>query len=404
MKSLINKVLFLGLLISLKLTLIMAGTIAPSSSAEQNLFAADLLSVIVDEKSSENVVYSPASIQTALALAYMGAEGETQEEMRKALKIGQEEDKSVVAQRYGNFLKSAFGKTKENAPQLKMANRLYINDQLKVLPHYNKIAQDNFQAKAETLDFNKGQEVAEQINKWVEQETENKIKNLLQPDAVNSDTSAILVNAIYFKGKWLKPFSKDTTMKRAFHTNNKENQEVDMMYQDDDFGYVDLPELKAKALELPYENSDISMLIILPDDKEGLAELEKKLKGVDLNVITSKMQEESVDVLLPKFRIEFDIDLKEPLKKLGLNSMFSQTANFKGLFDSTVPQKISDVKHKAFLDVNEAGSEAAAATYLKIVPMSLNLNQKKFIADHPFVFAIRSKTSVYFAGHVAKIE
>ncbi|KAM7342274.1 serine protease inhibitor 42Dd-like isoform 1-T1 [Cochliomyia hominivorax] len=401
MKTSVTTVLLLGLLISLKLTLIKAGTIASSSSAEQNLFAADLLSVIVDKRSSENVVYSPASIQTALALAYMGAEGETQEEMRKALKIGQVENKSVVAQRYGNFLKSSFGKSKEKAPQLKMANRLYVNDHLKVLPQYNKIAQDNFQAKTETLDFTKGKEVAQKINKWVEQETENKIKNLLQPDAVNNDTSAILVNAIYFKGIWFYPFSNESTTKRSFYINNKESQQVDMMFQDGSFGYVQLRDLKASALELSYENSDISMLIILPNDKEGLAALEQNLKGVDLNDITKNMNEQNVEVYLPKFRIEFNIDLKEPLRELGLNSMFSNSANFRSLFDSAVPQKISEIKHKAFLEVNEAGSEAYAATKLTLVPHILSI---KFIADHPFFFAIRSKTSVYFAGHVVKFE
>ncbi|XP_065369236.1 serine protease inhibitor 42Dd isoform X2 [Calliphora vicina] len=381
----------------------MAGTIAPSESASRNLFAADLFSVIVDKKSSENIVYSPASIQTCLALAYNGAEGETAEEMRKVLKLGQG-NKTHVAEKYGEFLKTAFKQTKANekAPQLKMANRLYVNDHLKVKTQFNKIAQDFFDSQAENVDFSQSQKVVEKINNWVAQQTENKIKDLLQADAVDGDTSAVLVNAIYFKAKWLHPFSEATTSKATFHLNSKQNMEVDTMYTDDRFGYVELPELQATALEMPYENSDISMLIILPNEIEGLEKLESKLRGVDLNDITSKMFVKSVDVFLPKFRLEFDINLKEPLNKLGLSSIFSQSANFSSLFDSPVPQRISEVKHKAFLDVNEAGSEAAAATYMKIVPMSLNLDQQTFRADHPFVFAIRSKTAVYFAGHVVK--
>ncbi|XP_037825047.1 serine protease inhibitor 42Dd isoform X2 [Lucilia sericata] len=381
----------------------MAGTIAPSESASRNLFAADLFSVIVDNKINENIVYSPASIQTCLALAFTGAEGETAEEMRKVLKLGLG-NKTQVAEKYGEFLKAAFKprQSNEKGPQLKMANRVYVNNEIKLLPQFNKIAQDYFQSQAENVDFSQREAVVEQINNWVAQQTENKIKDLLTPDALNDDTSAVLVNAIYFKGKWLHPFSEITTSKADFHLNSKQKLEVDTMYTDDRFGYVELPELEATALEMPYENSDLSMLIILPKQIDGLEKLESNLKGLDLNDITSKMLVESVDVFLPKFRIEFDIDLKEPLKKMGMSSIFSSSANFSGLFDTSVPHKISDVKHKAFLDVNEAGSEAAAATYLKIVPMSLNLEQKTFRADHPFVFAIRSKTAVYFAGHVAK--
>ncbi|XP_046810747.1 serine protease inhibitor 42Dd-like isoform X2 [Lucilia cuprina] len=398
-----NILLIETILLSHQYNYIMAGTIAPSESANRNLFAADLFSVIVDKKTNENIVYSPASIQTCLALAYTGAEGETAEEMRKVLKLGVG-NKTQVAEKYGEFLKTAFthSKSEEKGPQLKMANRVYVNNQLKLLPQFNKIAQDYFQSQAENVDFTQSEAVAKQINNWVAQQTENKIQDLLTPDAVNGDTSAVLVNAIYFKGKWLNPFSEITTSKADFHLNSKQKLEVDTMYTDDRFGYVELPELKATALEMPYENSELSMLIILPNEIEGLEKLEENLKGLDLNDITSKMSVESVDVFLPKFRIEFDIDLKEPLKKMGMSSIFSSSANFSALFDTSTPQKISDVKHKAFLDVNEAGSEAAAATYLKIVPMSLNLDQKTFRADHPFVFAIRSKTAVYFAGHVAK--
>lgn len=296
----------------------MAGKIALSDTASGNLFAADLLSVVVDKKYTQNIVYSPASIQTCMALAFIGAEGQTAQEMRKVLKLG-EGDKIQVAEKYGEFLKTAFKQSKspDNAPQLNMANRMYVNDNIKISPQFNQIAQDYFEAKAENVDFSQSKTVVEKINNWVEEQTENKIKNLMQPDAVDGDTSAVLVNAIYFNGKWLYPFSKISTEKTTFHMNSKQKLEVDTMYTDDSFGYVELPEFEAKALEMPYENSDISMLIILPNDMEGLEKLENKLKAVDLNVISSKMSVQDVDVFLPKFRIEFDIDLKEPLMKVS---------------------------------------------------------------------------------------
>uniref|UniRef100_A0A1I8Q6X4 Serpin domain-containing protein n=1 Tax=Stomoxys calcitrans TaxID=35570 RepID=A0A1I8Q6X4_STOCA len=399
--SLIRAVLTLGL-ISSTLHCTMAGTIAPSTSASRNLFAADLFGVISLKQLYENVVYSPASIQTCLALASLGAEAETAKELRQVLYLG-EGEKRQVAENYGDFLRVVFKNPKANGPILKMANRLYVNQNLKINDDFNKIANEFFDAKAENVNFENARDAVNNINSWVEQQTEHKIKNLLTPQSVDGDTSSVLVNAIYFKAKWRNPFSVTSTAKNNFKINSKQQVQVDMMYQDDKFKYADLPEYNAKALEMPYENSDLSMLLILPNEVEGLAQLESQLKGKDLNEIASKLTQADVDVFLPKFRIEFDIDLKEPLKKMGLTTMFSNAANFRGLFaDGSVAQKISDVKHKAFLDVNEAGSEAAAATYLKIVPMSLNMDQKNFRADHPFVFAIRSPTAVYFAGHLAK--
>ncbi|XP_075165261.1 serine protease inhibitor 42Dd-like [Haematobia irritans] len=379
---------------------IMAGTIPPSAQATRNLFAADLFGTIAPERISENVVYSPASIQTCLALAFTGAEAETAQEMRKVLHLG-EGDRSQVAQNYGEFLKNTFQNPKTNGAILKMANRIYVNQNLKISDNFNKIATEFFDAKAESVNFGNSQETINNINSWVEQQTESKIKNVLAPNSVDGDTSSVLVNAIHFKAKWKIPFF--STFKRNFKINSIQEVQVDMMYENDTFRYADLPQYNAKALEMPYEKSDLSMLVILPNEVEGLAKLESQLKVVDLNDITSKMYTADVNVFLPKFRIEFDIGLKEPLKKMGLTSMFSNEANFSNLFaESSVKHKVSDVVHKAFLDVNEDGCEAAAGNYTKCVLLRGKIHVKNFYADHPFVFAIRSNTTVYFAGHVVK--
>ncbi|XP_073847851.1 serine protease inhibitor 42Dd-like [Musca autumnalis] len=399
----IRTALFIGIL-SCVLHYIAAETIAPSAKASRNLFAANLFSVVAPEHLSTNVVYSPASIQTCLALGFAGADGETAEEMRKVLYLG-EGDKRQVVQNYGEFLGELFKTPKANGPILKMANRLYVNENLKIAEEYNKITTEYLDAKAENVDFRNSQEAINKINTWVEEQTEKKIENLMQPGSVDGGTSAMLVNAIYFKTKWLKSFIDFATRKQEFKMDNKHKVQVDMMYQDAEFQYGELPEYEAKVLEMPYENSDLSMMIILPNDVEGLAKLEERLKGVDLNEISSKLRTNDADVFLPKFHIEFDFDLKEPLQKMGLNSMFSNSANFNYLFSNAgAPQRVSDVKHKAFLDVNEDGSEAAAASYVKLLFNSdfRNPDQKTFKADHPFVFAIRSKTAVYFAGHVTK--
>uniref|UniRef100_A0A1B0B3I8 Serpin domain-containing protein n=1 Tax=Glossina palpalis gambiensis TaxID=67801 RepID=A0A1B0B3I8_9MUSC len=387
---------------AISLHTIMAKSTGASTSPNYNAFAADLFTLVVDNSVDRNVVFSPASIQTCLTVAYLGAEGETAEEMRKALKLG-EGDKNAVIKKYAEFVKSSFKSTNaQGGPLLKIANRVFANHNLKISGTFQKLAKEYFDTTAKLLNFENAAESVAAINGWVEEQTNNKIQNLLQEDAVNSDTSAILVNAIYFKAKWTRQFSESSTRKSTFYTLNNGHVHVDLMYQDDYFRYADLPELDATALEMQYENSDLSMLIILPREVNGLQNLESKLSGFNISQIAERLEGEHVDVFLPRFRIEFDIDLKEPLKKMGITSMFSSNANLAGLFVSSVPQKISEVKHKAFLDVNEAGSEAAAATYLKIVPMSLNLNQKVFRVDHPFFFAIRDKTSVYFSGHVVQ--
>lgn len=297
-----------------------AASINYSEFPDYNLFASDLFSVIVDGKTSENIVYSPTSIQTSLALAFMGAEGETAEEMRHVLRLGKG-DKIQIAQQFCNFIENSLKtvNTTGDFPKLQMANRLYVNDQLKVSPEFNKIALQYFDSEAEEVDFSDHKTVVEKVNHWVEQQTENKIKNVLKEDSVNADTNAVLVNAIYFKAEWLNPFSLSSTSTSQFYLNSRESKEVEMMFNEHFFAYGELPELDATALEMPYENSDISMLIILPNKIEGLENLELKLKNKDLSYITDSLEIRKVHAYVPKFRIEFDIDLKEPLEKVSIS-------------------------------------------------------------------------------------
>ncbi|XP_065369054.1 uncharacterized protein LOC135961482 [Calliphora vicina] len=408
MTSLKSTVLILGLSLLQIINPTTAATIAPlQKSPNHNLFAADLFNVMVEGKSTQNIIYSPASIQTCMALTFIGAEGETAEEMRNVLRLG-DGDKVQVAENFREFLKTAptaadnLTDTTE-VPLLKIASRLYVNEQLNVSAEFNEISQKYFDTQAEQVNFTDNKAVVEKINSWIEEKTESKIKDIMQEDAVNADTNAVVVNAIYFKAKWLNPFSQSSTSTSQFRLNLNDSMEAEIMYIEEYFGYVDLPELEASALEMPYENSDISMVIILPNEIEGLEKLEQNLRVMDLNEIIDKMTIRKAHVYVPKFRVEFDVDLKEPLEKLGLSTTFSSSANFKGLFSTPELQSISEVKHKAFLDVNEAGSEAAAATFTTLTTLSAVFDEPTFRADHPFIFAIRSKSAVYFAGHMAKI-
>lgn len=296
-------------------------TIAPAekiSHSQQNLFSTDLFAVITRERSQQNIVYSPASIQTSLALAFMGAEGETADDMRNVLRLG-EGEKPEVAKRFGEFLKSL--KTTENStedlPKLKIVNRLYIKQELNVSEEFNYFAKKYFDTQTERTNFSDSKTSLQQINNWVEQQTENKIKNLMSEDSLSATTNAVLINAIYFKAKWLNPFSLSSTSTAKFYLNLNETQEAHIMYNEEYYNYIELPELEATALEMPFENSNLSMLIILPNEIRGLEDLELKLSHKDLNEITSKMQLKKVHAYIPRFTIEFDIDLKEPLEKVS---------------------------------------------------------------------------------------
>ncbi|XP_034652781.1 LOW QUALITY PROTEIN: serine protease inhibitor 42Dd [Drosophila subobscura] len=370
----------------------------------RNQFARQLVAAITKNALQQrteqgvNVVISPASIQSCLTLAFMAASGTTAEELRQGLHLGPG-DSAHIARSFGEFWTSScnYG---AKGPVLKSVNRLYVNETLELQPEFNAVAGDFFQAKAEPVKFADALAVTEQINAWVKEQTDDKIRELLQSDAVNQDTSAVLINALYFKGKWRKPFMPETTQQDDFSLNLSDRIKVDMMYQEDKFKYAELPHLQARAVQLPYEHSNISMLILLPDTTCGILELEQRLQSVDLADIEAAMTLEDVDLALPKLTLEFDVDLKEVLLQLGISEIFGNEAKLDRLFTTKTGQKLSAARHRGYISINEAGSEAAAATFMKIVPMSLNMQTKAFRVDHPFLFYIRSCEAVFFAGRV----
>lgn len=368
---------------------------AKPPASNKGLFAADLFHQICKTKSTENVIISPISVQTALAITYLGAEGETAKELQLGLRL-LETDREQVGRHFAGILSQNNGEAKLN-----IANRIFYNFEYQIQPCFKEIASKYFDSEAEQLDFSESSKVANVINKWVEEKTNKRITNVINSKSVNQDTKALIVNAIYFKGKWKKPFSKDMTRKSDFWVSKTKAVEVDTIYGSEHFNYGDFPELNATAVEIPYKDSDISMLLILPKDRDGLVELESKLSSVVLNDLAAKMTMKSVDLFMPKFKIEFTARMTDTLKAMGIRSLF-ENAVLPKMFQSGPVVRVSDVHHKAFIEVNEAGSEAAAATIVKITPMSLDFNKKTFNADHPFVFAIKNSETVYFVGHVAK--
>lgn len=199
-----------------------------------------------------------------------------------------------------------------------IANKVYVKTGYSIKPQFHEIAVKNFNSETESVEFSKSQEAANKINTWVEGKTNNKIKDLISPDSLTTDTRMVLVNAIYFKGLWQNKFRTELTQKADFWTTPTESKKVDMMQTKANFKYGVIQELNCTAIELPYEgNNNLSMLILLPNERDGLAYLESKLSDVSLNDISQKMWKQEVTVWLPRFKIEFDLTLNSVLSKVG---------------------------------------------------------------------------------------
>ncbi|XP_062251087.1 leukocyte elastase inhibitor-like [Platichthys flesus] len=365
-----------------------------------NAFSLDLFWNLSDANPSENILVSPLSISTALAMVYLGARGETADQMEKALLFQPVED---IHGQFKQLIEDINSPSK--LYNLKTANRLYGANYEKFLKQFVEAMRDYYQADLKTVDFIGALEASrKEINTWVEQQTENKIKDLLKPDMVSANTMLVLVNAIYFKANWKNLFNKKNTKEMPFKVSQTESRSVQMMYQIEKLPYKHIPEYGLQILELPYEKEELSMFILLPeqstDGSDPLLKLEKELTLERLNEWTDrKNMDVQSDILvhLPKFKLEEEYDLKDPLMELGMTDVFCLSkADLSGM-NGGRDLFLSVVVHKAFMEVNEEGIEAAAATGAIGTKSSKG---EPFKADHPFLFFIRhNKTkSILFLG------
>lgn len=240
------------------------------------------------------------------------------------------------------------------------------------------------------------------INGWVEERTQNKIRDLLKPRHLNPDTRLVLVNALYFKGDWKRPFNKSFTNDLPFFVSSDRSVTASLMNQTEEFMYADLATLQ--ILELPYAGDELSMLVFLPKKKSGIEHLEKRLTVKNLKKWRRRLQKQKVRVLLPKFKTGASSELRAPLVAMGMTDAFSvEKANFSGIVGKSDKLWIEDVLHNAFVEVSEEGTEAAAATVVLGASYGRPPRRPVFLADHPFVFFIqdnRTKT-ILFMGRIA---
>uniref|UniRef100_A0A668ALV5 Leukocyte elastase inhibitor n=1 Tax=Myripristis murdjan TaxID=586833 RepID=A0A668ALV5_9TELE len=362
-------------------------------------FCLALFKQLDEDKKSSNVFYSPLSISSALAMVMLGARANTATQMSECLKA--QDDVHV---KFSKLIKEL---NKAGAPySLSLANRLYGDQSYQFVEVCMSVHLYHYDAKLKSVDFKASAETARiNINNWVEKQTQDKIKDLLAPGVVDSMTRLVLVNAIYFKGNWDRKFDADLTKDAQFKLNKNENKPVKMMYQKAEFPltYILKTHCVGQILELPYKGKDLSMLIFLPyemeDDTTGLEKLEKELTYEKFVEWTQphKMYTVEVDVGLPRFKMEESYDLKDILTRMGMVDAFDvRMSDFSGMSPAN-DLVLSQVVHKAFVEVNEEGTKAAAATTSDIM---LCCGIPTFIADHPFLFFIRHKPSmsVLFAG------
>jgi len=379
---------FIVLLVSTALSIssIMA---QPQRSVDENnpsKFAADIYKTAT-KKTPGNVIISPFSIRAALSLVAEGAEEGTFDDLQKNLYLPK--TKQAIADNYKSTFQSLV-KTGNSAVTLDVANKIYVQEGYTIKPSYKTVAVESFGSEVEAANFADNVKSAKTINTWVEQKTHDKIKDLISSDSLDADSRLVIVSAIYFKGQWANKFNKDLTKKDEFWVSANESKQVDYMIQKNDFYYGQFPQLDATILKLNYNDSDISFWIVLPNQREGLAALETKLETVNWNELNDNLFKTEVNVKIPKFKIESEFKLKEALEELHLGGIFSNGANFRGLLDTNEPLAVADVVHKAFIEVNEEGAEAAAATGVVFHTKSavFRLHSEYFTADHPFYFAI----------------
>ena len=352
-----------------------------------------------------NVVVSPASVESCVALALAGAHGLTASQIVETLGLSAAErgDPGLLIDRYRKPAAQAPA-NKDDPAALVVANSAWVQKGFPIHAAYRELLAKNDRATLELVDFATQAEAARQaINAWVDAKTQHKIKELLAPGVLDSSARLVLANAIYFKGQWLEPFDKDATQDQPFHRPDAPDVSVPLMHRDARFKYLETDSYQ--AIELPYVQGEFSMAVWLPRRADGLAEVEREICAQGITNSLAKLRTSGVDLYLPRFKLDEQSSLGEALVALGMKDAFSARADFSGI--SGQPLSLSAVVHQALVEVDEQGTEAAAATgAIAVTSTALpDVTPKKvFRADHPFVFAIRNHRTgeVFFMGRMAK--
>ncbi|MEE3717939.1 serpin family protein [Tumidithrix elongata RA019] len=354
-------------------------------------FSFNLFKQLVQVNTSKNIFISPYSVAIALTMTYNGAKGETQQEMARTLQLFDLEA-SKVNESTRALRETLLGKSGDKTSvQIEIANSLWVTSDLALNPDFAQTVKQFYQAEIASLNFANPASLST-INNWVKQNTRGKIDRIL--DRINQTDILFLINAVYFKGDWERPFIPSKTKPKPFYLANGKQKNVPMMRQTGQFRYFETD--KFQAIGLRYKHSRIGMYIFLPKSNSSLEEFYQSLNLSNWQEWRSHLQSESVDLELPRFKLEYAQELSKTLEALGMKIAFSPRADFSAIAKGG--GFISEVKHKAFIDVNEKGTEAAAVTS---VGMSRG-GEIHMAINRPFFLTIcdRDTDTILFMGSV----
>lgn len=378
--------------------------------ADESNYTVESLSTLVDalndfsfefydqivESEDGNVFFSPYSIFVALSMAYEGAAGNTATEMQDVLNVLQND--SVTLGTFGRLYNLL--NQDQDGYTISTANAFWAHQDYTFLQSYLDLLEKFYMAEAHELNFANNVEAADTINTWIEEQTNDKIKDMISPDSLSDYTKLVLTNAIYFKGMWSIPFDPDNTYETDFALTSDDNIQVDMMSEgDSDYNYTDTDDLQ--VIELQYAGDDLSMIVILPKEN-NVSIAESLLNSGNLATWKNSLYADEVYVEFPKFKFEKKYSLNDLLVNMGiLDAFIPDVADFSKM-DGTHALFISEAIHQSFVEVNEEGTEAAAATAIIMEATAMPGEPKQFIADHPFVFLIqhRETGAILFMGRV----
>lgn len=358
-----------------------------------NRFAADLYRSLAGD-SKGNVFFSPYGLSSVLAMLGAGARGATLAGMQTALRLPLAS--GALHEAFGSLAGSLRETGMKGEPQLDVANALWAQEGFALLPEFQATVRDRYGASAASLDFSDPKAAGNAINGWVAKATREKIRELVRPEELDPLTRLVVTNAVHFKSSWSSPFNPSATREEAFTLGDGSKARAALMRQAGRFPYYE--DTGLQVLELPYARTQTSMIIILPRDPAGLPGIESSLDGESLVSLAAKAKPRDVDVLLPRFTITGQFRADEQLKELGMQAAFRPDADFSGV-TGRPGLFISAAIHKAFLTVDESGTEAASATAV-VHELSEPFGLTVFRADRPFSFLIRDNRSgsVLFLG------
>ncbi|EMP39840.1 Neuroserpin [Chelonia mydas] len=384
---------FLGLLSLLVLQSKAFSTNFPDETIAE--FSVNIYKQLRATGEDENILFSPLSIAIALGMVELGAHGSTLKEIRHSLGYDNLKNGEELS-----FLKdlSDMATTEESQYVMTIANSLYVQNGFHISDKFLQLLKKYFKAEVENVDFSQSAAVANHINKWVENHTNNMIKDFASSRDFSALTHLALVNAVYFKGNWKSQFRPENTRTFSFTKDDESEVQIPMMYQQGEFYYGEFSDGSNEAggiyqvLEIPYEGDEISMMIVLSRQEVPLVTLEPLVKAQLIEEWANSVKKQKVEVYLPRFTAEQEVDLKDVLKGLGIREVFSRNADLTAMSDSE-ELYLAKAIHKSFLEVNEEGAEAAAASGM-IAISRMAVLYPQVIVDHPFFFLVRNRRTV----------